>query len=71
MSADFSRRIAAKELGWWVGLERSCSAHQVLPEPRERGVFGSNETVSEAGRMTGLEYWVIPMYRARVCQLNG
>ncbi|MFF8618152.1 hypothetical protein [Streptomyces sp. NPDC015350] len=61
----FSTRITARELGRWVGLKPSRIAHHVLPQLRERGVLGSNETVSEAGRMTGLECWVIPMYRAQ------
>jgi hypothetical protein len=65
VTADFSTRITAKELGRWVGLKPSRIAHHVLPQLRERGVLGSNETVSEAGRMTGLECWVIPMYRAQ------
>ncbi|MFC4506113.1 MULTISPECIES: hypothetical protein [Streptomyces] len=62
---DYSTRITAKELGRWVGLKTSRIAHKVLPELRERGVVGSNETTSAAGRMTGLECWVIPMYRAQ------
>ncbi|MDI6413149.1 hypothetical protein QLX52_30545 [Streptomyces albus] len=62
---DFSTRITAKELGRWVGLKPSRIAHHVLPQLRDRGVLGSRERVSEAGRMTGLECWVIPMYRAQ------
>uniref|UniRef100_UPI002F9099D7 hypothetical protein n=1 Tax=Streptomyces sp. NBC_01562 TaxID=2975879 RepID=UPI002F9099D7 len=65
VAADYSTRITAKELGRWVGLKTSRIAHKVLPELRERGVLGSNETTSAAGRMTGLECWVIPMYRAQ------
>ncbi|MFH9968342.1 hypothetical protein ACH4PR_44775 [Streptomyces mirabilis] len=65
VAADYSTRITAKELGRWVGLKPSRIAHKVLPELRERGVLGSNETTSAAGRMTGLECWVIPMYRAQ------
>lgn len=30
-----------------------------------RGVLGSKETVDAAGRVTGLECWVVPMYRAQ------
>ncbi|MFJ3310780.1 hypothetical protein ACIPSA_49170 [Streptomyces sp. NPDC086549] len=44
---------------------QSRIAHTVLPELRERGVLGSTETTSAAGRMTGLECGVIPMYRAQ------
>lgn len=62
---DYSTRITAKELGRWVGLKTSRIAHKVLPELRERGVLGSNETTNATGRMTGLECWVIPMYRAQ------
>jgi hypothetical protein len=65
VSADYSTRITAKELGRWIGLKTSRVAHHVLPQLRERGVLSSNETVSDAGRMTGLECWVIPMYRAQ------
>ncbi|MFF8910958.1 hypothetical protein [Streptomyces olivaceoviridis] len=61
----FSTRITARELGRWIGLKPSRVAHHVLPQLRNRGVLGSRETVSEAGRMTGLECWVIPMYRAQ------
>ncbi|MER7826955.1 hypothetical protein ABTX85_30845 [Streptomyces sp. NPDC096097] len=65
VATNYRTTIAAKELGRWVGLKPSRIAHQVLPELRERGVLGSNATTSEAGRMTGLECWVIPMYRAQ------
>ncbi|MGW1596995.1 hypothetical protein [Streptomyces sp. NPDC002343] len=62
---DFSTRITARELGRWIGLKPSRVAHHVLPQLRDRGVLGSREKVSEAGRMTGLECWVVPMYRAQ------
>ncbi|WP_371674805.1 hypothetical protein OG985_49880 (plasmid) [Streptomyces sp. NBC_00289] len=65
VAADYSTRITAKELGRWVGLKTSRIAHKVLPELRGRGVVGSIEKTSAAGRMTGLECWVIPMYRAQ------
>lgn len=65
VAADYSTRITAKELGRWVGLKTSRIAHKVLPELRERGVLGSIKKTSAAGRMTGLECWVIPMYRAQ------
>lgn len=65
VAADYSTEITAAELGRWMGLGKSHVAHTVLPELRERGVLGSNETTSAAGRMTGLECWVIPMYRAQ------
>lgn len=65
VAADYSTEITSAELGRWLGLKKSRIAHTVLPELRERGVLGSNETTSAAGRMTGLECWVIPMYRAQ------
>ncbi|MEO3978060.1 hypothetical protein [Streptomyces sp. CAU 1734] len=65
VAKDYCTTITAKELGRWVGLKPSRIAHHVLPQLRDRGVLGSNETVSPAGRMTGLECWVIPMYRAQ------
>nr|CAA51961.1 TRA1 [Streptomyces prasinus] len=65
VATNYRTTITAKELGRWVGLKPSRIAHQVLPELREREVLGSNETTSAAGRVTGLECWVIPMYRAQ------
>ncbi|WP_308061618.1 hypothetical protein [Streptomyces scabiei] len=65
VAADYSTEITTAELGRWLGLGKSRVAHTVLPELRERGVVGSNETNSAAGRATGLECWVIPMYRAQ------
>ncbi|MFE1579317.1 hypothetical protein [Streptomyces fradiae] len=65
VATDYSTRITATELGRWIGLKKSRVAHHVVPELRERGVLGSNETTNAAGWMTGLECWVIPMYRAQ------
>ncbi|MEU1516267.1 hypothetical protein ABZ490_29715 [Streptomyces sp. NPDC005811] len=65
VATNYRATITAKELGRWVGLKPSRIAHHVLPQLRDRGVLGSNETVSAAGRVTGLECWVIPMYRAQ------
>ncbi|NED07567.1 hypothetical protein G3I55_38720, partial [Streptomyces sp. SID6648] len=65
VATNYRTTITAKELGRWVGLKPSRIAHQVLPELREREVLSSNETTSAAGRVTGLECWVIPMYRAQ------
>ncbi|MFD4595728.1 hypothetical protein [Streptomyces rubiginosohelvolus] len=64
VAANYRATTTATELGRWVGLKSSRIAHHVLPQLRDRGVLGSNETVSAAGRVTGLECWVIPMYRA-------
>ncbi|CAL9673067.1 hypothetical protein [Streptomyces sp. enrichment culture] len=65
VSTNYRATITAPELGRWVGLRPSRIAHHVLPQLRDRGVLGSNETVSATGRVTGLECWVIPMYRAQ------
>ncbi|MFF4934282.1 hypothetical protein ACFY2H_36120 [Streptomyces griseofuscus] len=65
VATDYRATVTAKELGRWVGLKPSRIGHHVLPQLRDRGVLGSNETVSAAGRVTGLECWVIPMYRAQ------
>ncbi|MDP9607804.1 hypothetical protein JOF35_000081 [Streptomyces demainii] len=65
VATGYRATLTAKELGRWVGLKPSRVAHHVLPALRERGVLGSRETVSAAGRVTGLECWVIPMYRAQ------
>ncbi|MGW4840032.1 hypothetical protein [Streptomyces globisporus] len=65
VATDYRATTTATELGRWVGLKSSRIAHHVLPQLRDRGVLGSNETVNAAGRVTGLECWVIPMYRAQ------
>ncbi|MEU3136409.1 hypothetical protein ABZ691_26980 [Streptomyces sp. NPDC006854] len=65
VATNYRATTTATELGRWVGLKPSRVAHHVLPQLRDRGVLGSNETVSAAGRVTGLECWVIPMYRAQ------
>ncbi|MCO6698820.1 hypothetical protein KQI59_31065 [Streptomyces sp. Vc17.3-30] len=65
VATDYSTRITATELGRWIGLKKSRVAHHVVPELRERGVLGSNETTNAAGWMTGLECWVVPMHRAQ------
>ncbi|MEU5810949.1 hypothetical protein [Streptomyces sp. NPDC047718] len=65
VATDYSARITAAELGRWIGLKKSRVAHHVVPELRERGVLGSNETQNSMAWMTGLECWVIPMYRAQ------
>ncbi|MEU6482028.1 hypothetical protein ABZ858_35180 [Streptomyces sp. NPDC047017] len=65
VATNYRATITTTDLGRWVGLKPSRIAHHVLPQLRDRGVLGSNETVSAAGRVTGLECWVIPMYRAQ------
>lgn len=65
VAKNYRATITATDLGRWVGLKPSRIAHHVLPQLRDRDMLGSNETVSAAGRVTGLECWVIPMYRAQ------
>ncbi|MFJ1601512.1 hypothetical protein [Streptomyces sp. NPDC088261] len=65
VAKNYRAKITATDLGRWVGLKPSRIAHHVLPQLRDRDVLGSNETVSAAGRVTGLKCWVIPMYRAQ------
>lgn len=57
--------IWAAELGRWLGVSQSTVAHTVLPELRGAGMLGSNVATNNLGHATGLECWVIPMYRAQ------
>lgn len=62
---NFEASIWAAELGRWLGVSQSTVAHTVLPELRRAGVLGSNVATNAFGHATGLECWVIPMYRAQ------
>ncbi|MER5362445.1 hypothetical protein [Streptomyces sp. NPDC002785] len=62
---DFETSIWAAELGRWLGVSQSTVAHTVLPELRGAGFLGSNVATNSFGHATGLECWVIPMYRAQ------
>lgn len=62
---DYQTSIWAAELGRWLGVSQSTVAHTVLPELRAAGFLGSNVAVNGLGHATGLECWVIPMYRAQ------
>ncbi|MBB5109204.1 hypothetical protein FHS40_008332 [Streptomyces spectabilis] len=62
---DYRASIWAAELGRWLGVSRSTVAHTVLPELRAAGVLDSNVVTNSFGHATGLECWVIPMYRAQ------
>ncbi|NUK23707.1 hypothetical protein HRW08_13650 [Streptomyces lunaelactis] len=62
---DYQASIWAAELGRWLGVSQSTVAHTVLPELRRAGVLGSNVATNSFGHATGLECWVIPMYRAQ------
>ncbi|MEU3188668.1 hypothetical protein ABZ707_31395 [Streptomyces sp. NPDC006923] len=62
---DFETSIWAEELGRWLGVSQSTVAHTVLPELRGAEFLGSNVATNAIGWATGLECWVIPMYRAQ------
>ncbi|MFJ5548655.1 hypothetical protein [Streptomyces sp. NPDC093225] len=62
---DYQAKIWAAELGRWLGVSQSTVAHTVLPELRSAGFLGSNVATNSFGHATGLECWVIPMYRAQ------
>ncbi|WP_327425694.1 hypothetical protein OG612_42535 (plasmid) [Streptomyces sp. NBC_01527] len=62
---DYQASIWAAELGRWLGVSQSTVAHTVLPELRSAGFLGSNVATNSFGHATGLECWVIPMYRAQ------
>ncbi|MEU9376546.1 hypothetical protein AB0D94_22615 [Streptomyces sp. NPDC048255] len=62
---DYQVSIWAAELGRWMGVSQSTVAHTVLPELRRAGILGSNVATNAFGHATGLECWVIPMYRAQ------
>nr|BFD88466.1 hypothetical protein StreXyl84_78670 [Streptomyces sp. Xyl84] len=62
---NFETSIWAAELGRWLGVSQSTVAHTVLPELRAAGFLGSNVATNSLGHATGLECWVIPMYRAQ------
>ncbi|MCM2394402.1 hypothetical protein [Streptomyces albipurpureus] len=65
VSDDYQASIWAAELGRWLGVSQSTIAHTVLPELRCAGFLGSNVATNAFGHATGLECWVIPMYRAQ------
>ncbi|MFE1824004.1 hypothetical protein ACFW9S_34045 [Streptomyces anulatus] len=62
---EYRTSIWAAELGRWLGVSQSTVAHTVLPELRGAGMLGSNVATNNLGHATGLECWVIPMYRAQ------
>ncbi|MGW2183341.1 hypothetical protein ACWCXX_35920 [Streptomyces sp. NPDC001732] len=62
---DYQASIWAAELGRWLGVSQSTVAHTVLPELRAAGVLGSKVATNAFGHATGLECWVIPLYRAQ------
>ncbi|UDM05546.1 hypothetical protein [Streptomyces longhuiensis] len=62
---DYETSIWAAELGRWLGVSQSTVAHTVLPELRRAGMLGSKVATNAFGHATGLECWVVPMYRAQ------
>ncbi|MGW6358497.1 hypothetical protein ACWFR5_25810 [Streptomyces sp. NPDC055092] len=62
---DYETSIWAAELGRWLGVSQSTVAHTVLPELRRTGMLGSKVATNAFGHATGLECWVVPMYRAQ------
>ncbi|MFB8272952.1 hypothetical protein ACFC96_41090 [Streptomyces sp. NPDC055955] len=62
---DYETSIWAAELGRWLGVSQSTVAHTVLPELRRAGMLGSKIATNVFGHATGLECWVVPMYRAQ------
>ncbi|MFD0033020.1 hypothetical protein ACFVJK_33055 [Streptomyces sp. NPDC127172] len=62
---DYQASIWAAELGRWLGVSQSTVAHTVLPELRGAGFLGSKVATNAFGHATGLECWVVPMYRAQ------
>ncbi|MFE4922365.1 hypothetical protein [Streptomyces sp. NPDC056661] len=62
---NYQASIWAAELGRWLGVSQSTVAHTVLPELRRAGILGSNVATNAFGHATGLECWVVPMYRAQ------
>ncbi|WP_326680945.1 hypothetical protein [Streptomyces sp. NBC_01237] len=62
---DYRTAITTRELGRWLGLGRSQVGHTVLPQLRAAGLLGAKPSTSDFGRTTGLECWVVPMYRAQ------
>ncbi|MEW2467903.1 hypothetical protein AB0919_23205 [Streptomyces sp. NPDC046994] len=65
VSDDYATSTWAAELGRWLGVSQSTVAHTVLPELRRAGVLGSKVATNAFGHATGLDCWVVPMYRAQ------
>ncbi|MFE2551959.1 hypothetical protein ACFXGI_25895 [Streptomyces sp. NPDC059355] len=57
--------IWAAELGRWLGVSQSQTAHTVLPQLRRAGALATRPMTNATGHTTGLECWIIPFYRAR------
>ncbi|WP_229343478.1 hypothetical protein [Streptomyces flavotricini] len=55
----------AAELGRWLGVSQSQTAHTVLPQLRRAGALATRPMRNATGHTTGLECWIIPFYRAR------
>ncbi|MFF9785668.1 hypothetical protein [Streptomyces nigrescens] len=58
-------RLRAREMGRWLGFSESYVDHTVLPAMREAGVATAEPVTDEAGRVTGLEWQLLPLNVAR------
>ncbi|WP_129260277.1 hypothetical protein [Streptomyces sp. M3] len=58
-------RLRAGEMGRWLGFSESYVDHKVLPAMREAGVVETEALTEESGRVTGLEWKLLPLLAAR------
>ncbi|MEO3976768.1 hypothetical protein [Streptomyces sp. CAU 1734] len=58
-------RLRAGEMARWLGVSTSSVNHAVLPAMREAGAAETEPLVNEAGRVTGLEWKLLPLAAAR------
>jgi hypothetical protein len=58
-------RLRAREMGRWLGFSESYVDHKVLPAMREAGVVETDALTDESGRVTGLEWKLLPLLAAR------
>ncbi|MEU8550481.1 hypothetical protein AB0C81_26460 [Streptomyces roseoverticillatus] len=63
--SEYRTSIRAKELGRWLGVSQSAVAHIVLRELRDAQMLASRVVTNHLGRTTGLDCWIVPMYRAQ------
>ncbi|RKN36680.1 helix-turn-helix transcriptional regulator [Streptomyces hoynatensis] len=64
-SADLVTEVCARELGRWLGLSGSAVSHAVRPALTGTDVVHVREARAVSGRVTGLEWLVMPAWRAR------
>ncbi|MFG2211983.1 hypothetical protein [Streptomyces sp. NPDC048638] len=58
-------RLRAGEMGRWLGFSESYVDHKVLPAMREARVVETEAQTEESGRVTGLEWKLLPLLAAR------